>query len=220
MLSAHALVHITLPYLPYMELKKEAVLDKLFKISPVSINIVDLQSRQLIKASSWVVNHIGYTEEEFIALSHNLFESIIHKEDRANQLAAYHSLIEDPSQLFREVFLRYLKKNGEYVPAVVRLSVLEVDENNKPTTALNTALDISEIVELRRRLDVELNKIRMINYKNSHELRGPVATILGLIQLIDYHGLGGASMDIITALKETVQKLDNVIAEINQHASE
>ncbi len=203
-----------------MEFKKDVVLDKLFKVSPVSINIVDLQTRQLIRASSWVVNHIGYSEEEFIELSHNLFESIVHKDDRANQLQAYSSLMDDPALLFREVPIRYLKKNGEYVHALVRLSVLEVDKNNKPTSALNTALDITEIVELRKRLEVELQKIDVISYKNSHELRGPVATILGLIQLIDYQGLGGASLEIINALKETVQKLDSVIAEINQHASE
>lgn len=203
-----------------MELKKDLVLDKLFKVSPVSINIVDLQTRQLIQASSWVVNHIGYSEEEFIRLSHNLFEAIVHPDDRQTQLQAYQSLMDDPALLFREFPLRYRRKNGEYVHAQVRLSVLEVDENNKPKSALNTALDISEIIELRERLNVELRKMEVISYKNSHELRGPVATILGLIQLIDYEGLGGgASLQIINALKETVQKLDKVIAEINQHAS-
>jgi PAS domain S-box-containing protein len=202
-----------------MELKKDHVLDKLFKVSPVSINIVDLQTRQLIRASSWVVNHIGYSEEEFIELSHNLFESIIHADDRKTQLQAYQSLMDDPTLLFREFSTRYRKKNGDYVHALVRLSVLEVDENNKPTSALNTALDITEIIDLRRRLDVELKKIEVISYKNSHELRGPVATILGLIQLIDYQGLGGsASLEIISALKETVEKLDKVIGEINDHS--
>ena len=204
-----------------MDLKKDLVFDKLFKVSPVGINIVDLQTRQLIKTSTWVVNHIGYSEEEFIELSHNLFESIIHKDDRATQLKAYQSLMNDPSILFTECHLRYLKKNGEYIPALVRLSVLELDENKKPKHALSTAVDITEIIELRERLNVELKKIEIISYKNSHELRGPVATILGLIQLIDYHGLGeSVSVEIINALRETVKKLDKVITEINEHSSE
>jgi PAS domain S-box-containing protein len=203
-----------------MSLKKEIVFDKLFKVSPFGINIVDLETRQLVQTSTWVVNHIGYTEAEFMALSHNLFESIIHKDDRVNQLAAYNKLMEDPSLLFTECHVRYRKKNGEYVPALVRLSVLEVDESKKPRSALSTAIDISEIIELRERLQTELKKMEIISYKNSHELRGPVATILGLIQLIDYHGLGeSVSIEIINALKETVQKLDRVIYEINEHAS-
>ena len=84
---------------------------------------------------------------------------------------------------------------------------------------LNTALDITEIIDLRERLNVELKKIEVITYKNSHELRRPVARILGLIQLIDHGGLHGeTSLDIINCLKETVQKPDKVIDEINLHS--
>lgn len=200
--------------------KKDLVFDKLFKVSPVGLNIVDLETRKLIQTSTWVINHIGYSEEEFMELSQNLFESIIHPEDRENQLRAYQQLRDDPSILFTECNLRYRKKNGEYVPALVRLTVLEVDEDKKARSALSAAIDISEIVELRERLQTELRKMDIISYKNSHELRAPVATILGLIQLIDYHGLGESiSIEIIEALRETVKKLDKVIGEINDHAS-
>jgi len=200
-------------------LKKDLVFDKLFKVSPVGINIVDLENRQLVHTSQWVINHIGYSEAEFLSLSENLFEAIIHKDDREAQLRAYQRLIDEPSILFTECNLRYRKKNGDYVPALVRFSVLDVDEYNKPRYALTTALDISEILELRERLNAELRKMDIISYKNSHELRGPVATILGLIQLIDYHGLGdGISVEIINALRDTVRKLDSVIGEINEHS--
>ena len=203
-----------------MDVKKDLVFDKLFKVSPVGINIVDLETRQLIQTSSWVINHIGYTQEEFMLLSHNLFESIIHPDDRENQLSAYQRLKDDPFMLFTECHLRYRKKNGEYVPALVRFSVLEVDENRKAKSALSTAIDITEILELRSRLHAELRKMDIISFKNSHELRGPVATILGLIQLIDYHGLGETvSIEIIDALRQTVRKLDDVIREINEHTN-
>lgn len=201
-----------------MDLKKDVVLDKLFKITPVGINIVDLKNRQLIQTSNWVLDHLGYSPDEFMTVSRNLFEAIIHKDDREAQLAAYHKLMTDPTILFTECNLRYRKKDGEYVPALLRLSVLELDENQVPKTVLTTAVDITEILELRERLNAELKKMDIISYKNSHELRGPVATILGLIQLIDYPGLGESiSVEIINALRETVQKLDSVIREINEH---
>lgn len=203
-----------------MEIKKDQVLNKLFKVAPVSIGIVDLETRQLIEASSWVINHIGYTDEEFRELSPNLFESIVHPDDRKTQLGAYQSLMENPMQLFKEVNIRYKKKNGDYVHALARLSVLDLNEKNEPKNVLNVAIDITEIVKLRQQLDAELKKIEIISYKNSHDLRGPVATILGLIQLIDLEGMGsGITLDIIEALKKTVQKLDHVISEINQQAS-
>ena len=203
-----------------MEVHKNLVFDKLFKVSPIGINIIDLQERQLIQTSFWAVSHIGYTEDEFLKLSHNLFEAIVHPDDRQRQLDAYNSLMTDPSILFKDFNLRFRKKNNDYIPVLVRLSVLEVDENQKPITCLNTAMDISEIVELRERLDVELRKLEIISYKNSHQLRGPVATILGLVQLMDHESVGGCvSSEIINALKSTVMKLDSVIGEINEHAS-
>jgi PAS domain S-box-containing protein len=202
-----------------MELKKDIVLDKLFKVTPVGINIVDLKNNQLIKTSNWVLDHLGYSQEEFMELSQNLFERIVHTDDRAAQLQAYHKLMTDPTILFTECQLRYRKKTGDYVPALLRLSVLEMDENKIPKSALTTAIDISEVLELRERLKAELKKMDVVSYKNSHELRGPVATILGLIQLIDYQGWGDTiSVEIINALKETVQKLDQVIQEINEHS--
>ncbi|MBL0742737.1 PAS domain-containing protein [Chryseolinea lacunae] len=203
-----------------MELNKDLVYDKLFKVAPVCIDIVDLQTRQLVQTSAWVVNHIGYTEEEFIALSKNLFEGIVHKDDRQTQLQTYESLMNNPTDLFKECVIRFRKKDGDYLHVQIRLSVLEVDETNKPKSSLNTITDISELIDLRHRLNAELRKMDIISFKNSHELRGPVATILGLIQLIDHDGLHGEfSMNIIDALRQTVKKLDEVIGEINRHSN-
>lgn len=201
-----------------MERKDEVLVDKLFKVSPISINVIDVQSRQLLFASNWASNHIGYSNEEFKDLSHNLFEKIVHPEDRQIQLNMYNTLLNTPSACYRECKIRILKKDGDYIHASVRISVLEEDKDKVPTTLLNTAVDITEIIELRERLNRETQKMEVISYKNSHELRGPVATILGLIQLIDYGGLDSAhAYEIITSLKTTVQKLDSVIREINEH---
>lgn len=202
-----------------MELKKDIAFDQLLKVTPVGINIVDLKNNQLVQTSNWVLDHLGYSDKEFKALSQNLFERIVHKDDREAQLQAYHKLMTDPAILFTECQIRYKKSDGEYVPALLRLSVLEMDENKVPKSALTTAIDITEVLALRERLKAELKKMDVISYKNSHELRGPVATILGLIQLIDYQGWGETiSAEIINALKETVQKLDQVIQEINEHS--
>ena len=201
-----------------MKLRNDLVLDKLFKVSPIGINIVDLETRELIESSFWVINHIGYTAEEFMQLSQNLFEAIVHPDDRAAQLDAYDKLIANPATLFREFHIRM--RNGEYLPVLVRLSILDVDHTGKPISTLNTAMDISEVVNLREQLNAELRKMEIITHKNSHEIRGPVATILGLIQLIDHESLNGPiSSDIIGALKQTVMKLDSVIADINAHSS-
>lgn len=79
------------------------------------------------------------------------------------------------------------------------------------------ASDVGEVMDLREKIEAQLDKLDIISYKNSHELRGPVATILGLIQLIEHdHFDGSFSKEIITCLKRTVIKLDEVIHEINR----
>jgi len=203
---------------PVMEFKKDLALEKLLKVAPISINIIDISTRELICTSSWVKDHIGYTQEEYMALSHDLFEKIIHPEDRITQLKTYAALVENPLALFKECRIRIRKKGGDYLHAIVRLSVLEIDANQKAKTLLNTAVDITELVELRQRLAEELSKMEIISFKNSHELRGPVATILGLVQLMSHESaIGIQSQEIIEMLKATVTKLDAVIGQINDH---
>ena len=46
-----------------MEFKKDLALEKLLKVAPISINIIDISTRELICTSSWVKDHIGYTRK-------------------------------------------------------------------------------------------------------------------------------------------------------------
>lgn len=200
-----------------MEEEDQLILNKLCKVSPVSIEVIDIRNKELICASGWTSKHLGYTEDEFHILSRNLFEKIVHPEDRSIQLAVYDYLFKHPEIPFKESSIRVRRKDGAYDYLQLRLSVLEVDKEKKPKTILCTVLDITEVVKLRENLEEQLRKLDIISFKNSHELRGPVATILGLIQLIDHEHFDGAhSKEIIACLKKTVVKLDSVIHEINK----
>jgi PAS domain S-box-containing protein len=204
-----------------MEDDNELLLNKLCKVSPISIEVVDVENRELVCTSEWILQHLGYTEEEFFILSRNLFEKIVHPDDRVIQLSTYESLFNQPEAPFKECTIRVLRKDGIYQHIQLRIAILKVDEHNKPKTVLAMATDVGELMDLRQRLELQLGILDIISYKNSHELRGPVATILGLIQLIEHNQFdGGFSKEIISLLKRTVIKLDDVIHEINQHSVE
>ena len=87
---------------------------------------------------------------------------------------------------FKECTIRVLRKDNIYQYIQLRIAVLRVDEHNKPKTVLTMASDVGEIMNLREKIELQLDKLDIISYKNSHELRGPVATILGLIKLIEH----------------------------------
>lgn len=201
-----------------MEDDDKLMLEKLCKVSPVSIEVVDVRTNELICTSGWTSSHLGYSEDEFCQLSRNLFEQLVHPDDRHIQLAAFQYLSEHPETPFREFTIRVRRKDGHYIHVQLRLCVLESCPNGKPATALCTVMDVSEVITLRERLDDQLRKMDVISFKNSHELRGPVATILGLVQLIEHEHFDGAhSKEIISCLKQTVVKLDHVIHEINEN---
>lgn len=199
-----------------METKDELLLSKLCEVSPISIEVIDIENRNLVCSNGWISQHLGYSEIEFDRLSNNMFEKIVHPEDRDKQTEAYSSLFIHPELPFKECTIRILKSDGAYIPVLLRIAILELDMEKKPKTFLCTVMDVNEIVLLQERLERELHKLDIISFKNSHELRGPVATILGLIQLIDHDGFDGAhAREIIACLKKAVVKLDAVIHEIN-----
>jgi len=200
-------------------MKDERLLHTICKVSPVSIRVVDIKNRELICNCEWSTEQLGYTEEEFFALSHNLFEKIVHPDDRPIQLKAYESVFEQPEAPFQEYTIRLLKKSGVYEHVQIRLAVLALDEFKKPKTVLSIATNVEEVVALKERIERQVNKLDLISFKNSHELRGPVASILGLVQLIEHDGFDGAhAKELIDCLKRAVIKLDAVIHEINENA--
>lgn len=66
----------------------------------------------------------------------------------------------------------------------------------------------------KRILESENEKLRHIAHVHSHEVRGPVASILGLVNLISKQKLPDESADVVMHLQTSAQKLDDVIHKI------
>lgn len=66
-------------------------------------------------------------------------------------------------------------------------------------------------------LEVANDKLREYAFANSHKVRRPVATILGLLSLFDQENWTAPfNLEIMRLLNDTAQELDNVTREINQ----
>ncbi len=87
------------------------------------------------------------------------------------------------------------------------------DALNKELTLLNKNLD-SRAQEIAREIEVKNKKMNKYAFMNAHKLRAPIASILGLINLFD-KGISESDEEImIRMLKESADKLDNVVHEI------
>ncbi|MBS7565039.1 PAS domain-containing protein [Mucilaginibacter sp. Bleaf8] len=78
------------------------------------------------------------------------------------------------------------------------------------------SFNVNNITELKRNEQqiIEQNKaLRRIAYFQSHELRKPVASILGLMNVVKLDGYGH-NQEALTMMEEAVQELDDVIHRI------
>jgi PAS domain S-box-containing protein len=76
--------------------------------------------------------------------------------------------------------------------------------------------DITEIKQYAKKLEQQNNDLREIAWLQSHKVRSHVATILGLIQLINYEDPADeGNFTILHGVRQSSEELDIVIHEIN-----
>lgn len=79
---------------------------------------------------------------------------------------------------------------------------------------VGVAITITDITDQKKHeLQIERQNelLKEIAWMQSHQTRQPVATILGLINILDKSQLGEKNLEIIRLLEQTTQRLDDVI---------
>lgn len=96
----------------------------------------------------------------------------------------------------------------------------EIEEQSKELQKLNETLKVlnkglEEKVEIRTKLLREQNEVlSQYAFTNAHELRAPVANILGLVHLLEHTPLSNREEEIVDHLRKATAQLDKVIADI------
>lgn len=96
----------------------------------------------------------------------------------------------------------------------------EIDAQAKRLLELNKSLEnlnegLEEKVKIRTQMLRKQNDVlSQYAFTNAHELRAPVANILGLIHLLEKTELTDKEKDVVIHLKKATDQLDNVIKEI------
>jgi signal transduction histidine kinase len=88
----------------------------------------------------------------------------------------------------------------------------ELNTLNESLKELNGRLEIN-VKNRTQELEVKNKKLEEYTFINAHRLRAPVASILGLIQLLDYKNLTETE-NILKQLKKTATELDDTTKEI------
>ena len=201
--------------------RKEELLKGIIKVSPAAFKIYDILQKKMVFSSHKGGKFLGYSPEEFETFSKDFVELLVHPEDTSRVYKVYEKLLHTTGNEMVECFFRLKKKDGHYIWVKTTDWVSKRTADGSVEEIIGSTQDVTHYKELDEKLIQSIKVLENVSYKNSHLVRGPVTTILGLTALIK-QDMSYAGIDplLITHLERTVIKLDEVIKEFNNSLSD
>ncbi|WP_189356741.1 PAS domain-containing sensor histidine kinase, partial [Arenibacter certesii] len=166
-----------------------------------------------IKWSNQLYTIFGKNRNSFTP-TYKAFVSQIHKEDKKEFRNLFKTLeTEDTFTISNRILLedgsiRYMRHMGK----VYR------DENNAVIQLTGTTQDLTLIEKSKKQLVRQYRELQNFVYVISHNVRGPITTILSLLQLYDASNSSKRD-EIVEMVGLTVDKLDGTIKDLNHSLS-
>ena len=85
---------------------------------------------------------------------------------------------------------------------------------------ISVSFEVTDRKHTLTELETKNKKLQKITWSYSHEIRKPLSSILGLINLIEFDSDRRLEKDIIQHLKMSAEELDNVIKELSKFSSQ
>ena len=106
-------------------------------------------------------------------------------------------------------------KNGTKIWVLISKTPY-TDSNGNIVGSIHFYTDINQIKEAKQDLKIINNELELYVYKASHDLRGPVATILGLINTWKINSSQSDVVNYFNMLEQTAKKLDETLVSMTK----
>lgn len=187
-----------------------------FHASPMPMWVYDPETLYFLDVNSAACLHYGYSKSEFLSLTIDK----IRPEKDAEKVRQIASLNKGTRNSFEGTFEHY-KKNGESIQVLVRSSNIEFSDKE---ARLVIATDVTEKMKAqmeREKLITELvqtNKdLKQFSYITSHNLRGPIAQLLGLTNLLTTCDLKDATLlKILAGIRTAAENFDETVRDLSK----
>ncbi|RNI30278.1 PAS domain S-box protein [Rufibacter immobilis] len=145
----------------------------------------------------------------------------IHPEDRERVLRSFEEALEDPAAHLWQMEYRYMRKNGTFTYVLDRAHIVR-DEQQQAVRMVGAMRDISgtKEYELERELLIEELKqnnsdLKQFSYITSHNLRAPLANLLGIIRLLNPEAISDdMNRTLVHKFKEATLKLSSTLEDL------
>ena len=200
--------------------ESEAYIRNLLKISPVGVFRGNAK-KELTYANDQYCEITGLTPEE---ASGKGWTNAIHPKDRERVLDNWYAqqgVEEDAKAIFR-----YKQPKTGEVRWVIGQSISETNEKGEVVGYLGVITDITRVKNAQAELQKKSTRLEQTNheldsfvYSASHNLRAPLTSLLGLINIIKMDADHSEEVALATKMMErSIHKLDEFIRDIIQYS--
>lgn len=163
-----------------------------------------------VQWSSVLHTNYGYTE---LRTSGSWWIDRVHQDERDMVQRTLDHTIEDRAPLFTTEY-RFASANGTWHWVSDR-ALVQYDEAGKPVRLIGVMQDIDSLKAARQRLEEKITKLREIARFSSHDVRGPITNIIGLLRLYNTaQPADPSNAEVVDKLMQTVNDLDKAIREM------
>jgi PAS domain S-box-containing protein len=190
--------------------KNEMLLSQLFQNVPIATVMLD-ELGKVQQVNKGFKDTFGYELSEL--KGKNLNDLIVPDELR-NEGIDLNNLITSSKTISVETVRRH--KSGKMVSVIIY--GVPVMLNNQTIGIYGVYVDITERMRVEEELKIRNTELDNFVYKVSHDLRAPLSSILGLVNLAKLPGNTDDPMDYIEIIGEKVEHLDHFIGDVLSHS--
>jgi PAS domain S-box-containing protein len=185
----------------------------LFEENPNPMWVFDADSLRFLAVNRAALEHYGYSREEFLTLTPADIRPVEDQE-------AFLRTIQQPLESYVHFGQwRHLKKNGELAHVEAYLHKVVFQAKKAYLALLIDITDRIRVEEERKKLIDELTRqnqdLQQFAYITSHNLRAPIANIMGLVNLYSLGNKPEINQQILANLGESARNLDAVVRDLS-----
>lgn len=190
--------------------KTETLFSQLFQNSPMAIVILD-DKGNVVQINQGFHEMFGYSVDELKGHGLNAFIVPEELEAEGNDL---NTLISSYKVIRIETVRR--RKDGEMLSLIVY--GVPVHMEDKTIGIFGVYVDITEQKKIEKELKIRNTELDNFVYKVSHDLRAPLSSILGLVNLANMPGNDDNPGTYMSLIGRKVEQLDHFISDVLSHS--
>jgi PAS domain S-box-containing protein len=192
------------------ELKKQQALFQALTEKSTDMKTLVTPEGKIVYGTPSITTYLGHTEKEFMQKLHSTF---IHPDDVEIFKVAALEAIKQPA-LSPSFLLRMLHADGSYRWCEKNITNM-LDDPNVSALVCNFR-DVTERMQHVQEIEKQNILLKEIAWIQSHEVRAPIARIMGLISLLkrDEYELDSSTGDMLDHIMGSAHDLDAIIKKI------